>query len=92
MVALARYCSMPALEDNKDQVSVRAHDLSCISLTASSAVSKGRFRIAWLHDGLLCARKTALARLASSRQGREESRGHGKEDGNVSGAALRGAA
>lgn len=56
----------PALEGTKDKVSVRAQDLSCIPLTASSAISKGRFGIAWLHDGLLCAGETALTRLPSA--------------------------
>ncbi|KAK0822892.1 serine/threonine protein kinase [Friedmanniomyces endolithicus] len=38
---------------------------------ASSAVSKGRFGVAWLYDGLLCAGETALARFASALQRRE---------------------
>ncbi|KAK1093890.1 casein kinase I [Friedmanniomyces endolithicus] len=70
--------SSPASEDTKDKLAGQSPKDDLESLG---------YLMAFFLTG-----KIALARLASSRQRREESRSHGEKDGNISGAALRGAA
>lgn len=69
-----------ALGNTKDKVRLCAHGLLCVSLSSSSAVTpKGRLGIAWLHDGVLPAGKIAVARVASSREGRAKV-AHGRQE------------